>query len=212
MIIIGITGLSCSGKTTMSQKLVNSLGKDKCLLISMDDYYKPLSKEQSDLLFNDEAAINFDQPDAMDYDLLQLHLTHIIEQKQIVNLQKYNLGSMEITSYFKVHPDHSYEFIVLEGCFIFNSNKVKELCDVKLWVETNDYLCALRRFTKYNRDMTPVYSPEFIINQCVKHVIPGQNKYIKPVKSECDLFLNGEKDDDLQIEMIKHFIKMKQKG
>lgn len=93
MFIIGITGLSCSGKTTLSDSLKEILGENECLLMSMDDYYKELTPEQYKVLYDDEAAINFDEPDAIDMDLLINHL-EAIRQNKPVDLPKYDLGTL----------------------------------------------------------------------------------------------------------------------
>lgn len=171
MFVIGITGLSCSGKTTLSDSLQKALGEDDCLLISMDDYYKELSEEEYKILYSDEAAINFDRPEAINFDLLNNHLSDIIQNKE-VDLPKYDLGSCVVTKYLKV-KSNKYKYIILEGVFIFCNEKLRDMLDLKIWVDTSEYLCALRRFIKYTRDIKG-YGPDFVYNQCVKHVIPGR--------------------------------------
>ena len=91
MFIIGITGLSCSGKTTFSESLRKILGENDCLLMSMDDYYRELTPEQYKILYDDQAEINFDQPGAIDFELLVGHLNDIKLNKP-VELPKYDLG------------------------------------------------------------------------------------------------------------------------
>ena len=80
---------------------------------------------------------------------------------------------------------------------------------MKIWVECKEYVCALRRFIKFTQNIQG-YSPDYVYNQCVKFVIPGQEKYIKPVKHLCDLTLNGESDDQkisqAYLEMITNLI------
>ena len=91
MFIVGITGFSCSGKTTFSENLKKILGDNECLLMSMDDYYRELTPDQYKILYDDQAAINFDQPDAINFDLLIRHLNDIKMDKP-VELPKYDLG------------------------------------------------------------------------------------------------------------------------
>ena len=170
MFIVGVTGLSCSGKTSLCEKLKESLG-DECLYISLDDYYKELSEEELKILYKDEALINFDTPDAIDFDHVIGDVTSILNNK-IIEIPKFDLGSCVVSKKFTVNPE-KYKYIILEGVFIFNNDKLKNLCNLKIWVETSEYICALRRFIKYTRDIKG-YSPEFIYNQCVKFVIPGR--------------------------------------
>ena len=170
MFIIGITGLSCSGKTTFSESLRKILGNNECLLMSMDDYYKELSPDQYKILYDDQAEINFDQPDAINFDLLLSHLNDIKANKP-VDLPKFDLGSCVVTSHFHVEPN-TFKYIILEGVFILSEEKLRNLIDLKIWVEASEYVCALRRFIKYTRDIEG-YTPDFVYNQCIKHVIPG---------------------------------------
>ena len=91
MFIIGVTGLSCSGKTTVSEHLKRILGEHECLLLSMDDYYRELTPEQYKVLYADQADINFDQPDAINFELLVSHINDIKMNKS-VDLPKFDLG------------------------------------------------------------------------------------------------------------------------
>jgi uridine kinase len=173
MFVIGITGLSCSGKTTLSEWLQETLDKEKCLILSMDDYYKELTEEQQQILYDDQAAINFDTPDAIDIDLLCKHL-ELIRTNQPVRIPKFDLGSCVVTNYLEVEPN-KYKYLIVEGIFIYTNEKLFGHFDMNIWVETSEYLCALRRFIKYTRDIQG-YSPDFIYNQCAKFVIPGKIK------------------------------------
>lgn len=169
MYVIGITGLSCSGKTELSKNLEKSLGKE-CLLLSMDDYYKELTEYQAAHLYDDEAIINFDEPNAINFDLFISHLKELLAGRSIT-IPKYDLGSCVVTKHLNIDPK-DYKYIVIEGVFIFCNDVLRELCDLKIWVETSEYVCALRRFIKYTRDISG-YTPEFIYKQCIKFVIPG---------------------------------------
>lgn len=204
MYLIGITGQSCSGKTTLSRKLQTSLGLDSCLLISMDDFYKELSEEQYALLKNDEAHINFDTPESIDFDLLKRTLSDLKANKSDVKLPKFEVEKCIISSWTNV-PSGKYKYIIVEGLFIFSDNELAKLCDLKLWVETSDYVCALRRFIKFSF-LLKGYTHDYIYNQCLKYVIPGQEKYIKPVKRQCDFFVNGEKEDKSCVNMVVNYI------
>ena len=207
MFVIGITGLSCSGKTTLSEQLRDALGKDDCILLSMDDYYKELTEEQSKILYDDNAEINFDTPDAIDFDQMNSHLKSIINGVP-VDIPRFDLGSCVVTRKDHV-PAGRFKYIILEGVFIFCDQRISDLCNVRIWTEAGEYLCALRRFIKYTRDIQG-YTADFVYNQCVKFVIPGQEKYIKPCKILCDLIYNGEKKEAIYVDMLVHFIKQKQ--
>ena len=172
MYVIGITGISCCGKTELSQNLRNNLNclADECLILSMDDYYRELTEQQSKLLYDDAAVINFDEPDAINFDLFVSHVTDIVNNKP-VRVPKFDLGSCVVTENLLIEPK-KYKYLILEGVFIFNNERLRDLCNLKIWVEARDYVCALRRFMKYTRDIQG-YTPEFVYAQCIKFVIPG---------------------------------------
>ena len=202
MYIIGITGLSCSGKTTLSLNLQKCLG-DECLLISMDDYYKELTDEQYKVLHDDEAVINFDTPEQLNLELLKSNLNDI-KNNNAIEIPKFDLSSCVITSWLHI-PANKYKYIILEGVFIFSDPDIANLCNLKIWIETSDYVCALRRFIKFTCSIKG-YSHDYVYNQCLKFVIPGQEKHIKPLKKYCDFFINGEKNDINYVDMIVKYI------
>ena len=170
MFLVGVTGLSCSGKTHLSQKLKESLG-DECLYISLDDYYKELSEEERSILYKNEAFINFDTPDAIDFKRLLGDLTHLLNHKK-TELPQFDLGKCVITKTVTVNPEH-YKYIILEGVFMFNDETLKNLCNLKIWVETSEYICGLRRFIKWTKHIEG-YTTDYVYNQCVKFVVPGR--------------------------------------
>ena len=96
-----------------------------------------------------------------------------------------------------------------KGVFIFSDAELASLCNLKIWVDCSEYVCALRRFIKFTRQIKG-YTADYVYNQCIKFVIPGQEKYVKPAKLICDLTVSGEKDQEKiaqsYLEMIKNFI------
>jgi uridine kinase len=218
MFIIGITGLSCSGKTTFSKQLRDELGgPEKCLLLSLDDYYKELRPEQYNILHDDMAAINFDTPESIDFGLLNNNLKAIKKSCEvtcenvsktpdtvITRLPKFDLATCLITKWVDVIGG-SYDYVIIEGLFILDDTELGTTCDLKIWIETSDYVCALRRFVKFTCDIKG-YSPQYVYNQAIKYVIPAQEKYIKPKKKLCDLFINGEKEDFNHAKFIVQYV------
>lgn len=170
----------------------------------MDNYYKELSSDQYKVLHNDEAAINFDTPEAIDYELLKQNLRDLKNNMAETQMPIFDLGSCLITGWKKV-PVNKYKYIIIEGLLIFSDPEVSDLCNLKIWIETSDYICALRRFIKFTC-IIKGYSHEYVYNQCVKFVIPGQDKFVKPVRKMCDFFINGEKNDANHVEIIVKYV------
>lgn len=205
--IIGVTGKSCSGKTTLSLKLQARLNLERCLLISMDDFYKELTPEQQRLMRTDDSIVNFDSPEAIDFELLKktLHaLKNSNNESDLVEIPKFDQEKCVITSWRSVAPS-KYKYIIVEGLFLLHDPELAKCFDFKIWVETRDYVCALRRFMKFSV-LLKGYTHDYIYNQCIRYVIPGQEKYIKPTKTFCDIFANGEIDDTSSLNMIVNYI------
>ena len=171
----------------------------------MDNYYKELTAEQYKVLHNDEAAINFDAPDAINFDLLKQNLADIKNNVAEVKLPIFDLASCVIVDWKQV-PVNKYKYVIVEGLLIFSDPDVARLCNLKVWIETSDYVCALRRFIKFTCGTIKGYSHEYVYNQCIKYVIPGQDKFVKPVKNMCDFFINGEKNDINHVDIIVKYV------
>jgi uridine kinase len=202
MFIIGVTGISCCGKSTFSKLLTEKLGKENCLVISMDDYYKELSKEQYEILYNDDSNINFDTPEAIDLDKM-FETINDIKNGKAISIPQFDTGSCVVSRFIDI-PANKYKYLIIEGVMIFCNPAIKNICNLKVWIETKEYICALRRFIKYTEEIKG-YTSQYIYNQSVKYVIPGQEKYIKPYKNECDILVNGDKFD-INLEMILNYI------
>lgn len=199
--IIGITGISCCGKTTIAKRLCEELGSQS-IYLTLDDYYKELTPEQYKILYSDDSNINFDAPEAFNYELLTKHLTDLKNGKS-VSSPSYDVGKCVITSYNQIDGS-KYKYIILDGIMIFSKPEITNLCDVKIWVETSEYVCALRRMIKYTQDIEG-YSQNYTYNQCLKFVIPGQEMYVKPQKSTCEFFVNGDHMEK-NVEIIKAYV------
>lgn len=205
--IIGVTGKSCSGKTTISHKLQSRLGNEQCLLISMDDFYKELTPEQQSLMRTDDSVVNFDSPEAIDFELLKKTLRALRSSNKegdLVELPKFDPEKCVITSWSRV-ASGNLKYVIVEGLFLLHDPELAKCFDFKIWVETRDYVCALRRFMKFST-LLKGYTHDYIYNQCIRFVIPGQEKYIKPTKIFCDIFANGEIDDTSSLNMIVNYI------
>ena len=101
-----------------------------------DDYYKELSEVQSKILHNDEALINFDEPNAINFELLISHLSDLLSNKVTV-MPKFDLGSCVVTQMLTVNPA-KYKYIILEGVFIFCNETLLKLCNLKIWTDCSE--------------------------------------------------------------------------
>jgi uridine kinase len=170
--LIGITGISCCGKTTFAKNLCEKLGPES-IYLTLDDYYKELTKEQYKILYSDDSNINFDEPQAFDFKLLYKDIRDLKSGKNIKS-PIYDIGKCIISGHNEIVAS-KYKYIILDGIMLFCDPDLADLCDMKIWVETSEYVCALRRMIKYTQEIEG-YSANYTYNQCLKFVIPGQEK------------------------------------
>ena len=163
--IIGITGGSASGKTSVSVEIFKTLGVDDCLLISMDSYYRVISDDERSNLSN----YNFDHPNAFDFDLLNTHLRDLLNEKEI-EMPIYDFTtSSRLKDTVKVKPS---KLIVFEGIFSLYDPRIRSIMDMKIFVDTDDDVRLARRSK----------TKKFIVNYLFL-------KFIEMSKKEVETFL-----------------------
>ncbi len=178
-LVIGIAGKSGSGKTTLAQELVNSYNND-ITIIRLDDYYK--SQDHLDVV--QRTLTNYDHPDAFDWDLLSNDLALLIEGKSI---------NKPIYDYVTHTRSKEYEIvtptkvIIIEGIFVLLEEKLRNLLDVKIYVDTDSDECIIRRITRdmneRGRDL------DSIIKQYLECVKPMAEQFIEPTKKYADVII-----------------------
>lgn len=190
--LLGIAGGTGSGKTYLSQKLLKELGDD-VVVISQDSYYKGIGP--ATLKHRDD--VNFDHPDAIDVALFQEHLKSLKENKSIaVPVYDFKTSSRQKETTL-VEPK---KVIIVEGILLYSIPEVRDLLDVKVFVDTDDDLRLLRRFV---RDVSERGRPiESISTQYLKTVYPMHKEFVAPSKSFADMIVQGNHEEESVIESI----------
>ena len=199
-IIIGITGGSGSGKTYLSNNLINTFGVDNINLIQMDSYYNDLKH----LSMEEREKNNFDQPNAFDFNLLLNHL-------KILN----DIGKVNIPVYdYKTHTrtNNTIEIfhkriLIIEGIFAVYNKKIRDLMNLVVYIDIENKIRKKRRIERdiIQRDRTK----ESILFQYENVVEPMHKKYISPMKKKSDLILKeiSEKSNEFN-KLIKYINKI----
>lgn len=179
-LLIGITGGTGSGKSTVSKAICESLPKKNILIIEQDAYYK----DQSHLSLDERINTNYDHPFAFDTELLIRHLKMLIDNKPIdkpiydftVHNRKKNTLRLEPT-----------DVIVLEGILVLDSPELRKLLDIKIFVDTDADVRLIRRITRDMRERGRTL--ESVIKQYIEVVKPMHNEFIEPTKRYADIII-----------------------
>ena len=194
VIIIGIAGASASGKSLLANTIVNELGTDQVVVISEDSYYK----DHSDIPFEERAKINYDHPNSMDHELLHNHLQQLVEGKS-VNIPIYN-HSMH-TRDEQTRTIGRHVIIVLEGILLFVEPKLREMMDIRIFMETAPDICLMRRLKRDIKDRARTL--DSVLKQYEDTVRPMYLQFIEPTKRHADLIVPRGGGNRIAIDMIK---------
>jgi len=195
---IGIAGGTGSGKTTVAKKIAQKIGTDKVIILEHDSYYKDISQ------FGGKKAeeINFDHPDALDTKLLIEHV------KKLKNYQSVDIPIYDFTTYRRLEQTRHIEpkdVIVIEGILVFVEKELRDLMDIKIFVDTDADERVLRRI---KRDIIERgRSLESVINQYISTVKPSHLEFVEPSKRWADVIIPRGGENEVAIEMVVSRIK-----
>ena len=194
VIIIGISGASASGKSLLANTIVNELGSDQVAIISEDAYYK----NHSELPFEERAKMNFDHPDSFDHELLYQHLLKL-QQGKSVEIPIYN-HAIHLREKETRHIG-KHTIIVLEGILLFVEQKLRELMDIRIFMETALDICLIRRLQRDIKERGR--SLDCVLKQYEDTVRPMYMQFVDPSKRYADLIVPRGGGNRIAIEMIK---------
>jgi uridine kinase len=191
-LVVGIAGGTGSGKTTLSGKLLETFS-DRAILINQDDYYKDLSH----LSKEERAKQNFDHPDSIDFDLLKTHLL-LLKDNQPVEVPVYNFCTHSREAF--THTVNPAEIILIEGILLFAVPEIRELCDLKIFVETDDDIRLLRRIERDLNERARDFKS--VRDQYITTVKPMHDTFVEPSKRFADVIIPTRQRNDNGIALI----------
>ena len=176
-ILIGIAGGTGSGKTTLTRHLKEHLG-DSVTVIGHDSYYK----RQEGKTYEERAKVNYDHPSAFDTDLLIQHLRELKEghaiQCPVYSYADHNRTDETVT----VQPN---KVIIVEGILIFQNPTLRDMFDIKIFVETDADERILRRCLRYVEERGRTL--QSVVDQYLTTVKPMHEKYVEPSRKYADI-------------------------
>ncbi|MAO07110.1 MAG: uridine kinase [Alteromonas sp.] len=197
MLIIGIAGGTGSGKTTVVDQIVSELPKEEVCIISQDSYYK----DTSHLSYEERVKINFDHPQAIDFDLLVGHLKELrkgytIEQP-VYSFVEHNRTGETLTT-------HPKKVIIVEGILILTHPDIREMFDVKLFVHADSDERLIRRLKRdiaeRGRDLNEV------LNRYQSTLKPMHQQFIEPTKEYADIIIPTNRYNTVAVKLIRNII------
>jgi len=198
-ILIGITGGTGSGKSTVVKSIIENIPPSDIAMIEQDAYYK----DQSDLPMEERIKANYDHPFAFDNDLLIKHLNLLMcgqsIEKPVYDFENHTrFQDRTIT----VHPR---SIIILEGIMVLENEKLRDLPDIKIFVDTDADIRILRRIQRdiHERGRTV----DSVINQYISTVRPAHLQFIEPNKRYADIIIPEGGQNAVAIDLVVSKIK-----
>lgn len=198
-LIIGITGGTGSGKSTVCRAIIESIPSDKIAVVEQDSYYK----DQSHLTFEERLKTNYDHPLSFDNDLLISHLDDLCNkisiQKPVYDYEKHTRKTDETVT---INPT---DIIIVEGIMILEDEKLRENLDIKIYVDTEDDIRILRRI---QRDIAERgRSVDSVIAQYLETVKPAHDQFVEPYKKYADIIMPEGGRNQVAIDIVLSRIK-----
>jgi uridine kinase len=179
-VVIGVAGGSGSGKTSVTKAINDSFKGHSILVLEQDYYYR----DQSHLPFEERLKTNYDHPLAFDNDLLMEHIEKLLRFEPI-NKPVYDYSIH--TRSDKIIAVEPKDVIILEGILILEDERLRNIMDIKLFVDTDADLRIIRRMQRDIKERGRTL--DSVIDQYVNVVRPMHNQFIEPTKRYADVII-----------------------
>lgn len=192
-IIIGVAGGSGSGKTTVAREICRHFPDQSIAVIEQDAYYKA----QDHKSMEERLKTNYDHPFAFDWDLLLEHLNKLLRFEPI-NKPVYDYTVH--TRSDKIIPIQPKDVIILEGILILEDHRLRDLMDIKVYVDTDSDLRIIRRLMRDTHERGR--SMDSVIEQYLSVVRPMHNQFIEPTKRYADIIIPEGGQNSVAIDLL----------
>lgn len=192
-VTIGVAGGTGSGKTTVALKILERVGLDRIAYLPHDAYYR----DASNLPPAERSQLNFDHPDSLDNELLIQHVRQL-RGGHAVEIPVYDFRThSRLAETRRIEPQPA---ILVEGILIFADKRLRDLMDMKLFVDTDADLRFIRRL---QRDIAERgRSPESVIGQYLRTVRPMHLEFVEPSKRYADVIIPEGGFNEVAIDMV----------
>lgn len=199
MLIIGITGGSGSGKTTVVRRILESFSHGEVTVVSQDSYYK----DNAHIPMEERLLINFDHPESIEFDLLVQHMKELRDGKAIEEPTYDYITSTRQKQTIHIEPKH---VTIVEGILLFTDKRVRDLCDIKVFVdaEPDDRLIRIieRDMRERGRTAQQVIERYALVKEM-------HTQFIEPTKRFADIIVPQGGENHVAVDMMVATIRMK---
>jgi uridine kinase len=192
--VLGIAGGSGSGKTTVAQALATHAGPELVQVLVQDAYYR----DRRDLSFEERCQINYDHPDAFDEKLLVEHMRALREGRSIRRPVYDYAKHARTDAYVTVHPT---KVVILEGILVLAIPPVRDLCDIRIFVDTDADVRFIRRLRRDTAERGRTI--DSVIEQYLATVRPMHEAFCEPSKRFADLILPEGGRNEVALRLLR---------
>lgn len=197
MLILGIAGGTGSGKTTVVNQILNELPTAEVTVISQDSYYK----QNDHLTYNERSNINFDHPNAIDFDLLIDHVKELKKGNSIDQPIYSFVTHNRVKDTLKTFPK---KVVIIEGILIYTNKTLRDLIDIKVFVHADSDERLIRRLrrdiSERGRDLNEV------LERYQSTLKPMHEEFIEPTKNFADLIIPNDSYNTVAINIVRTVI------
>jgi uridine kinase len=197
MFIIGIGGGTGSGKTTVANKINEIIGRENCVILPMDNYYRDMSH----VPLEERKKYNYDHPDMIEHSLMVKHLEDLVKNKNI-HLPEYDFAQYTRTGNFLVLEPKPV--IIVEGIFALYYEELRKYYDLSIFVDAENDVRFIRRLERDIKERGRTI--ESVIDQYLNLVKPMHDAYVEPTKKYADLIIPKGGFNEKAIDVVVEFI------
>ena len=193
-VLLGIGGGTGSGKTVLSNNLLNKFNRNEIAIIRQDSYYKDLSNKTS----QERARTNFDHPEAINFDLLTKHL-EILLNGESVEMPVYDYSThTRAPGEKRLYP---HPIFILEGTMVLTHQQIRDRMDIKIYMETDADVRFIRRLQRDIKERSRTM--EDVIEQYMNTVRPMHEEFVEITKKYADIILPKGGDNSVAVDLIQ---------
>lgn len=192
-IVFGVAGGTGSGKTTVARRILQAVGVEQVAHLPHDAYYRDLQ----DLSLEERGRVNFDHPDSLETELLIEHIQTLLAARP-VELPVYDFSRHGRTAEtITINPS---PFILVEGILIFTNRELRELMDIKVYVDVDADVRFIRRLSRDVEERGR--SLDSVVKQYLETVRPMHLQFVEPSKRYADVIIPGGGMNQIAINMV----------